>query len=70
MQQSIKDALTGQSITGEYGDGRVVAGEISGRLQPFAHVWLKDDHGYDLGMFEVSWETIARCKANGRPIRL
>ena len=70
MQQSTKDDLTGQSIIGQYGDGRTVECTISGRLQPFAHIWLKDERGHDLGMFEASWETVARCKATGQPIRL
>ena len=72
--RKIKDALP--DVLVEY-QCRILSARVSGRINPFATVtpfWsAKMRKGPKLqfgASYEVAWETVARCYAEGRPINL
>lgn len=44
--------------------GKIVTGNVSGRLLKFAKVWYEDSE------WEFAWATIARCLNENRPLRV
>lgn len=46
--------------------GKIVEGNVTGRMNKFASVWTKDNHDG----WEFAWQTIVNALNNDRPLRV
>jgi hypothetical protein len=46
--------------------GKIIEGNVSGRRNKFASVWIKDNHEG----WEFTWQTIVNALNNDRPLRV